>query len=134
MYRYKTYTWKLKVTADNFLFTSFNYNSSTRFYTILISKHNSERLINTFFKKGKFETKISKIVYSLSLLRLPLQIEHNITIQTSKDVHRFNANESLLLNNVYKYDIFWKWPTLYLKICILNVLYISYKNAFIKSN
>lgn len=85
---------------------------------------------STFLKKEKVKKKQNLLL--IKSFHKPLQTEHNITIQTSKNAHGLNANDSLLFNNVYKYDLFWKWPTLYLKICIRTDLYISFKNAFTK--
>lgn len=85
---------------------------------------------STFLKKEKVKEKQNLLL--IKSFHKPLQTEHNITIQTSKNAHGLNANDSLLFNNVYKYDLFWKWPTFYLKICIRADLYISFKNAFTK--
>lgn len=61
---------------------------------------------NTFFKNAKFETKINTICYSWSL-SVYFYRERNLTINTCKNVHRFNA-ERACFSIIYTSTIYFE--------------------------
>lgn len=75
------------------------------------------------------------LMKSFSLL---LQIESNLTIHTCKNVHRFNA-ERACFSKIYTSTIYFEKyehciSKHFISKYVRYVLYISYKNAFSKTN